>query len=69
VCSLNRFALIGNIASVRPFDKVVKIATATDREQNDAEGRASKATDFVQVSILGKKRRGYRRYCHGHTSA
>jgi hypothetical protein len=57
VRSLNRFTQIGNIASVRPFDSEAKITIATDRERNDAGGRASKATDFVQVSILGKKQR------------
>ena len=57
VRSLNRFTLIGNVASIRQFDKVVKITVATDRAGTDVTGKPVSSTDFNQVSLLNERQR------------
>ncbi len=57
--SLNRFTLVGNVSSIRIFDKVVKISVATDRPGTDGSGKPAGPTDFIQVSLLNERQRAW----------
>jgi single-strand DNA-binding protein len=59
VRSLNRFALIGNVASLQQFDKVVKITLATERAATDMAGKSNKSSDFIQVSLVNERQRAW----------
>lgn len=52
---LNRFQLMGNVASKHVYDNAVKITIATERAPT--EGRQGKATDFIQITLLSEKQR------------
>lgn len=53
--SVNRFTVHGNIGSITPFEKSLKINVATNRFWNDENGTRKESTDWVQVTILDER--------------
>ena len=52
--SVNRHTLLGHVGNIIPFENVLKVNIATNREWQ-ADGERKSATDWVQVTILDKK--------------
>ncbi|MFD1198478.1 single-stranded DNA-binding protein [Brucella gallinifaecis] len=57
--SINRFQITGNIGSIAPFEKSLKINVATNRHWTQENSELKEATDWVQITVLDERQIAY----------